>query len=109
MRVLVRRHRDCPSLFLVAVLTLSHAGLQMLLKNARQCTEINISPSGTASGYRLLIAIPLFAVLLEVAPAAILSRTLDSGVFIFNSLCLVVDEGLEATSADALIATSISV
>ena len=80
----------------------------MLLKNARQCTEINISPSGTASGYRLLIAIPLFAVLLEVAPAAILSRTLDLGVFIFNSLRPVVDEGSEATSADAIIATSIS-
>ena len=104
MRVLVRRHRDCPSLFLVAALTLSRAGLPMLLINVAQCTEINISISGTASGYRLLIAIPLFVVLLEVAPAAILSRTLDSGVFIFNSLRPVVDEGSEATSADAIIA-----
>ena len=108
MRVLVRRHRDCPSLFLVAVLTLSRAGLQMLLKNVAQCTEIDILLSGTASGYRWVIAITLFAVLPEVAPAAILSRTLDSGVFIFNSLRLVVEEGSEATSVDAIIANSIS-
>ena len=80
----------------------------MLLKNVTQCTEIDISLSGTASGYRWVIAITLFAVLPEVAPAAILSRTLDSGVFIFNSLRLVVEEGPKATSVDAIIANSIS-